>query len=216
MANDTNGLRKLGATGFLMAAACFLATEVFALLAGPPPADGGEILRWVAAGRGSLSMIAELLFVGSTALVPAAFALHAALAPSARARATFGCAMLGLITPLLWATLVAQGRLVYPQFGIRLHAPDVAELLVALYYGGRHVASLLFAFALGVLAHAMWRGRFSRPVAAVGVLAAATQVAAGYPDLIGPLPTLACGVVFAAWLTAVGVKLWGVRAPARS
>ncbi len=35
-------------------------------------------------------------------------------------------------------SLIVHGRLVYPQFGMHVTSPDVASLIVAIYYGGMH------------------------------------------------------------------------------
>jgi uncharacterized membrane protein YeiB len=61
------------------------------------------------------------------------------------------------------------------------------------------------AVATLLLASALWD--IARGVAILGLLAAACDVVAGYPDHVGPKITVACGAVFAAWFAAVGFWL---------
>lgn len=98
-----------------------------------------------------------------------------------------------------------HGRLVYPVYGIRVHTPDIAAFVVALYYGGRHVIRLLLGLSMVLLGLAMRRGVYGRRIAYFGFV---TAVVGGYPYAIGPLMTLVCEAVVTVWFVVVGATLY--------
>ncbi|NOU33380.1 MAG: DUF4386 family protein [Polyangiaceae bacterium] len=175
------------------------------LHAGPPPSRGAEILIWANDHRHTLMLFSEALCFAMAFMVPAFAALHRVLSPSRPQRATSGCGLVALAMSVLAVTVVVQGRLVYPVFDIQAHSADQAELVVAITYGAFHLVALLMAVATVLLASALWET--ARGVGILGMLAAACDVVAGYPDHVGPKITFACGAVFAAWFAAVGVWL---------
>jgi hypothetical protein len=182
-------------------------------LAGPPPSSGIEILAWIASNRLILSLDSEILFFAAVCLVPAVVALYHRLAGVARTKAVTGCGIIAVAIPLLAVLLIVQARLVYPVYGISASTPDVAALIVALFYGGMHAISLLLAVATFVLSLAMMRDVYGKPIAYLGFVTAAVDIIGGYPYEIGPVLTLVSQVFFAAWFVAVG---WSLSASPRT
>ena len=204
------GLCKVGGAAFVAAGTLFLARDVLDLIAGPPPATGAAILTWVAVNKVVLSFVSEATFFATMALVPAVFALYRSLSEVDRTKAAVGTGTIAVVIPVLAMPLIVHGRLVYPVFGLRVDTPAVAELVVALYFGGLHAVWLLLSGATVVLSLVMWRhAAYGGVVAALGFASSALDIAASYPDAIGPAMTFGCEVVFSAWITAVGVKLYG-------
>ncbi|MGZ3428232.1 MAG: hypothetical protein ACXVCV_16380, partial [Polyangia bacterium] len=103
-------------------------------MSGPPPSTGAEILQWTTAKRLPLSMISEILFFAAMFLVPAVIALYQHLAATDRVKAAVGCGILAAAIPVLAATLIVHGRLVFPIYDLRIASPAVAELVVAIFY----------------------------------------------------------------------------------
>ena len=206
-AAEPDGITRLGAIALFVAAALWLGKSGLDWISGPPPSTGSEILRWRDAQELPLGLTNELLFFAVAALVPGLNALYRALVRRHPKRAVVGCGVLALALPIVTVALVVHGRLVYPVFGIRASTPETAELLVALYFGAMHAAALLFAGGAFVVSAAL-RGS-SRLVAVLGVAAGLANVAGGYPDHIGPIASLACGVVAAVWWIGLGAWLLG-------
>src|SRR5262249_34823076 len=143
--------------------ALFLAYDVLEFIAGPPPSTGEEILAWVAANRLTLSLISEVLFFASVCLLPAVAALYRNLAPRRdETLIVIGCGILWLVVPIISVLLIIHGRLVYPIFGLRIRDPMVAELAVALFFGGLHAVDLLLAGATLTLSLAMRQSAFGK------------------------------------------------------
>src|SRR5712692_8393544 len=161
----------------------------------PTARDRAEILEWRDAHAVLLGSISEVSFFALTLLVPAVIALT---------------------IPILGVVLAVHGRLVYPVHHIRVHTPEIAEFVVAVYYGGLHVVALLFAGATFVVSLSMRRGAYGGNLARLGFATAALDLAAGYPEVIGPTLWLVCGACFAAWFVGLGVKLYGMPADTQS
>jgi len=200
-------MNKLGGAAFIASGLLFLLRAILDFTAGAPPTNGVEILAWVASHKLVVSLDSEILFFAAVSLVPAVIALYYSLAGVDRAKATLGCGVMAVTIPVLAATLVMHGRLVYPIYGIRADTPDVAALVLALFYGGMHAIYLLLAGATFVLSLVMRVEPYGRPVAYLGFATAAAQIAASYPDAIGPSWMLVTQVFLAAWFCAVGWKL---------
>ena len=109
--------------------------------------------------------------------------------------------------PVLFATAVVHGRLVYDVYGIRVRDPAVAELTVALYAGGMHAVYLMLAVATLVPSFAM-RTTYGRAITLLGIVTAVLDVAASYPWAIGTPLLVLSQLAFGGWLIAVGSKLW--------
>lgn len=207
MADSRTKIYRVGGWAFVAAGALFLGRDALQLVAGAPPAHGSEILAWVAAHRLAISLDSELLFFADGALIAGTIALYRRLAPVDDVKASLGCGLLALVTALIAMMLVVHGRLVYPVYGIELSKPDVAELIVAVFYGGLHSVRLLMALATLLLSLAMSRAGYGRGYIALGVVTAASDVLAAYPWLIGPGLALLCSTLFATWFVAVGMQL---------
>jgi hypothetical protein len=199
---------KFGGAAFVASGLLFLCRAVLDFMAGAPPSTGTEILAWIASHSLSQDFQSEILFFAAGFLVPAVAVLYHSLAYVDRTKAVIGSGLMAVAIPVLMMLLIVHGRLVYPVFGIRVNAPEVAALLVALFYGGLHAVYLLMGIATFVLSLAMKGGGYSKPVVYLGFVVAAADIAGSYPDAIGPTLTLGCQVLFAAWFVAVGWELY--------
>jgi hypothetical protein len=207
MPDSPDRLYEVGGVSFIISGALFFAASGLGLLIGPPPSRGTEILVWMASQRLPLAFVPEILFFATGLLVPAVIALHKSLAGASRSSAAIGCGIIAVTIPVLFVLLIVHGRLSYPVYDIQVHTPEIAEFVVALYYGGMHAVALLFAIATFVLSLAMVHGAFGRNIVYLGFVTAAFDVMSGYPEAIGPIGALACGLFFAAWFVAVGLKV---------
>lgn len=199
------GVTKFGAIALLAGGVLWLGKSVLELVAGAPPSTGSDILAWRDAQELPLALTNEVEFFAVAAFVPGFVALYRKLAKTHPTTAVLGCGLLALTLPILTVALVVHGRLVFPIFGIRAHTPEIAEMLVVLYFGALHAAALVFAIATFAMGLAL---RKTAPtVAYLGFVTSMADVAASYPDHIGPLAALLCGALFAAWWIAVGVWL---------
>lgn len=207
MADEPRRLFKAGGVALGLSGALFLVKLALDLATGPPPSTGAEILVWMASGRLALAWVSEVLFTAGMLLVPGIVALHASLARTEGPKAAVGASLLAVTLPVLFATAVVHGRLVYDVYGLRVRDPAVAELTVALYAGGMHAVYLMLAVATLVLSLAM-RRTFGRPVALLGIVTAVLDVAASYPWAIGTPLLVLSQIALGGWFIAVGSKLW--------
>lgn len=211
MSHEPKGLYGLGGAAFVVSGILFLSRAVLEFIAGPPPSNGTEILAWVESHKLVLSFVSEILFFGAMALVPAVVALHHSLAGVDRVKAATGSGIIAVAIPVIAVLLIVHGRLVYPVYGIRVGSPDVAENIVAVFYGGMHAVYLMMALATFVVSLAMLRKASGKRVAYLGFATALVDVIGAYPDAIGPVLTLVSQVFFAAWLVAIGSILYRER-----
>jgi len=109
--------------------------------------------------------------------------------------------------PVLFVSLIVHGRLSYPIYGIRVRTPDIAELIVSIYYGAMHAFAILFSIATLLLSLAMKRGAFGAKIAYLGFATAAFDLMNAYPEVIGPVWGLVSSMFFSAWFVAVGLRL---------
>jgi hypothetical protein len=195
----------------VLAGALFLAKSVLDFLVGPPPPQSVDLVSWVTSGGPFLAASTELLSLGAVALIPAVPVLYRDLSPRHASGAVLGCGVMAAVIPVLCGVCVAQGRLVYPIFGLGAHSPEQVELVVALALGGLHVASLMMAVSTAALAVAMRSGGWSRSVLLLGVASAVADVLGAFPSSVGPVGWLLCGLVSSAWLVALGVARWPRR-----
>jgi hypothetical protein len=212
-AHESTRPYKLGGLSFIAVGVLFLSKYVLDLFVGSPPSGGTEILAWRAAGELPLAITNEVLFFAAGFLVPAVIALYLSLAQIDRTRAAAGCGLIAAVIPIIAVLDIVHGRLVYPVYGLRVDTPAVAEFVLAVYYGGLHAIGLLFGIATIVLSLAMRQGVFGRNIAFLGFAAGVFDFLGAYPETIGPILILVSQVLFAAWLLAVGSKLYGVRGP---
>ena len=207
MADEPKGLFKAGGVALVLSGTLFVVKMALDLAAGPPPSNGIAILVWMASGRLALAWVSEVLFTAGMLLVPGVVALHASLASREGPKAAVGTSLLAVTLPVLFATAVVHGRLVYDVYGLRVRDPAVAELTVALYAGGMHAVYLMLAVATLVLSLAM-RSTYGRPLALLGIVTAVLDVAASYPWAIGTPLLVLSQIAFGGWFIAVGSKLW--------
>jgi len=204
---DAKRLCQVGGVSWIVAGLLFMARSVLDHIAGPPPSNGTEILAWVASHKLALALSSEVLFFATMALVPGVIALHQTLVGTSRATAATGCGIIATVVPVMAVLLIVHGRLVYPVYGLRVDTPAAAELVVAIFYGGLHVVSLLMAVATFVLSLPMRSGAYGPRIAYLGFATSVVDVVGGYPDAIGALPALVCQAFFAAWFVVVGARL---------
>ncbi|MEL6224941.1 MAG: hypothetical protein AAFR31_20095 [Cyanobacteria bacterium J06627_8] len=207
MSTNRTELFTVGGGAFVISGVLFFIGYGLDMMAGPPPATGAEILGWVEENRLLLSLVSEVLFFASTSLIPALVALYLSLARESNVLAVIGCGILAIIIPVLSVLIIVQGRLVYPVYGLHISDPAVAELIVAIFYGGLHAVGLLMAIATFILSLAMRRGAFGTPIVALGFVTTVGDVIWSYPYLISPVVQFGCQLLLAAWFAAVGWKL---------
>jgi hypothetical protein len=208
MSQEPKGLYRFGGAALMGSGGLFLLRDLLDRMAGWPPSSGVEILAWTASGQFVLAMANEALFFAAMALVPAVIALYHSLADSDRVKAATGCGVIAAVVPVLAVLDIVHGRLVYPVYGLRVSTPAVAELVVAIFYGGLHAVGILLGVATLVLSLAMRRGVYGKPIAWLGFATAVFDIIGAYPDAVGPALTLVCQLFFTAWFVAVGAKLY--------
>jgi hypothetical protein len=208
-----SNLYKLGGAGLIGYGSLFLLSGVIDLATGPPPSSGTDILAWIGTHERLLAFPSELLFFEAAFLIPGAIALHHSLAITGKATAVTGCGILAIAISVMALLAIVHGRLVYPVYGIRVHTPDIAAFVVALYYGGLHAISLLLALAIVLLGLAMKRGVYGKRIAYFGFITGAFAVVGGYPYAIGPIVTLVCQAVVAVWFVGAGATLYRLGHP---
>jgi hypothetical protein len=208
MPDGTNRLYKVGGISLVASGLLFLAKAVLEWRIGPPPSSGAEILAWMASQNVLFAAACEVFFVAVILLIPAIVALYESLAGTHRSSAAIGCGLLALTLPLLCGLLIVQGRIAFPVYALRIRSPDIAEFVVALYYGGLHVVAELQAVATVVLSLALLRSAYGRGLASLGFATGAFDLIGAYPWATGPLLGFVCSVFFAAWFVAVGFRLY--------
>lgn len=186
----------------------FLLSGVIDLATGPPTSSGTDIVAWIGTHERLLAFPSELLLFEAAFLVPGAIALYHSLAGADKAKAVTGCGILAIAISVMAFVAIVHARLVYPVYGIRVHAPDIAAFAVALYYGGLHAISLLLGLAVVLLGLAMRRGVYGKRIAYFGFVTGAFAVVGGYPYAIGPILTLVCEAVVAVWFVVAGATLY--------
>lgn len=206
--SNSRGLAQLGGVSFVASGLLFLANAVVELLMGPPPSTGPEILAWTRARPLALDLWPEIMFFAVGFMVPAVIALYEDLARTHRGHAALGVGMMAATVPIFCAAMILAGRFPYPVFGIKVHTPEIAELVVALYYGNLHAAALMLAGGTFVVSLAMRRGAFGSKIAYLGLATAAFDLMLGYPDAIGEKLLFLSWIVFTAWFVAVGIALY--------
>ena len=191
----------------MLGGVCFLGRAVTALLVGPPPPSGEEILGWIEAGRVAMMWGNEALVIGAGLMLVGVFGFQESFRPSAPVKTTAGSVLFaaGLVLCLMLG--IVQGRFVYPIHGLSLSRPGDAELLASLYFGGYHLVALAFAAAAMFWGLAMLKVRGWLVFGVMGFVVAAGSVIASYPDLIGPTPVFVLEAALALWYVAVGWRL---------
>lgn len=211
-AADVGQRFRLGGVAALVSGAFFLAMLILQRLVGDPPSGGARLVEWAASHRVLLALTNESIAFAAGFLLPAVLALYRRLGGSRRPWVAFGCALLGMVVPVLLVLLaIVHGRLMYPVFGITVDDSATVALIVSLYAGGMHMVSLVVGAALVILGLAMRR---SAGVATVGVAAGVLQIAGSYPWLLGPVLAFLTQATLVAWLVVVGVWLLRARGEA--
>jgi hypothetical protein len=165
-------------------------------------------VAWINMHERLVAFPSEILFFEAAFLVPGTAALYHSLATTGKATTVAGCGMLAIAISVMALMAIVHGRLAYPVYGIRVRTPDVAALVVALYYGGLHAISLLLGLAVVLFGLAMKGGVYGKSIAYFGFVTGPVAIVGGYPYAIGPIGTLLCQAVVAAWFVAAGAKLY--------
>ena len=211
MTLELKGLYKFGGISFIISGSLFFLKGLLDLMAGPPPPNGAEILAWAASQKLSLEITNEVLFFATAFLVPAVIALYHSLTSVDRTKAAAGCGIIAVVIPVIFVLGIVQGRLVYPVYDLWVNTPAIAELAVAVYYGGLHAVSILFAIATVILSLAMRHGVYGRNIACLGIVTGLFDLIGSDPWIIGPILALVSQILFAAWFLAVGSRLYRMR-----
>jgi len=205
---------KFGGGALVASGILFVVLAFLDFRAGPPPSNGAEILLWRDSQALVLDFVSELLFFATVLLVPGTVAVYQSLVDVDKTKAATGCGILAATIPVMAMMLIVHGRLIYPIYGMRIDTPEVAALVVMVFYGGLHAIYLLLAVATIVLSLAMRRGAYAKWIAYFGFATAALDVIGSYPWAIGPVLTLVCELSLAGWFVAVGSQLFSMRGSA--
>ena len=205
---------KFGGGALVASGILFVVLAFLDFRAGPPPSNGAEILLWRDSQALVLDFVSELLFFATVLLVPGTVAVYQSLVDVDKTKAATGCGILAATIPVMAMMLIVHGRLIYPIYGMRIDTPEVAALVVMVFYGGLHAIYLLLAVATIVLSLAMRRGAYAKWIAYFGFATAALDVIGSYPWAIGPVLTLVCELSLAGWFVAVGSQLFRMRGSA--
>jgi hypothetical protein len=205
---------KFGGGALVASGMLFVLLAFLDLRAGPPPANGAEILLWRDSRALVLDVVSEFLFVATVLLVPGTIALYQSLVDVDRTKAATGCGIIAATIPVMAVMLIVHGRLIYPIYGMRVDTPEAAALVVMVFYGGLHAIYLLLAVATIVLSLAMKRGTYPKGIAYFGFATAALDIIGSYPWAIGPVLTLVCELSLGGWFVAVGSQLFRMRGSA--
>ncbi len=216
MSHELKGIYKFGGISFIISGILFLVKYFLDLMAGPPPSSGAEILTWTATGKLPLEIANEVLFFAAMFLVPGVIALYYSLANIERSKAVMGCGIIAVVIPIILMLDIVEGRLIYPVYDIIINTPAVAELVVAVYYGGLHATSILLGIATIVLSLAMKRGVYGRNIAYLGIATGVFDIIGSDPWIIGPILIMVSQILFTAWFLAVGWKLYRMQSKALS
>jgi hypothetical protein len=214
MARELTRPYKFGGGALVASGILFVVLAFLDFRAGPPPANGAEILLWRDSQALVLDFVSEFLFFATVLLVPGTVALYQSLVDVDRTRAGMGCGIIAATIPVMAVILIVHGRLVYPIYGMRITTPDGAALVVMLFFGGLHAIYLLLAVATIVLSLAMKRGAYAKWIAYFGFATAVLDIIGSYPWAIGPVLTLVCELSFGGWFVAVGSQLFRMRSVA--
>jgi hypothetical protein len=206
MGADPHHSPRVAGGSLVLSAVLFFATRVLEWAMGPPP-EGAAILEWLREHRALLAWANELFFFAAMLLLPGLLALYDRLAKNHRAHAFIGSGLFATTIPVMAMLAIVHGRLMYPMFGLQAHTPEIAELIVATYFGGLHAVALIHAAATVVVSLAIRHEDNGRRVAVAGFVAALFDVAGAYPDQVGPAGVLLASGVFSAWLIALGLHL---------
>lgn len=191
----------------LLGGICFLGRATTALLTGPPPSTGTEILKWIEAARGMMMWSNEALVIGAGLLLVGLYGFQKAFQPRAPMTTTAGSVLFLAAFVICFMLGIVQGRFVYPLYGLSLTRPEDAELLASLYFGGYHLVALVVAAATTFWAFAMLKAQEWLAIGYAGFVVAAGSVVSSYPDLIGPILVFVLEAALALWWVAIGLKL---------
>ena len=211
MPNELRGFYKVSGAALVASGALFLANAVLDLQAGQPPSGGAETLAWAVSRTRIFEAESEVLFFAAMCLVPAVVAIYRSLEATDRTKATIGCGIIAVTIPIFAVLDIFLGRLAWPVYGIGVATADLAQFVVAVYYGGMHSINECMAIATVILSVAMARhAAYGKAIAFLGVATAAADVIGSFPWAIGPVPTLVCQAFFSGWFVAVGSKLYRI------
>lgn len=112
---------------------CFLGRTTIALLTGPPPSTGTEILKWIEAARGLMMWSNEALVIGAGLLLVGLYGVQKSFQLLAPMTTTAGSMLFFAALVVCFMLGIVQGRFVYPIHGLSLTRPEDAELLASLF-----------------------------------------------------------------------------------
>jgi len=95
--------------------------------------------------------------------------------------------MIAVAIPIITVLAIVHGRLSYPVYNIHINTPAIAELVVAVYYGGLHAIGLILGIATIVLSLTMKREVYGRNIAYLGFATGVFDIIGAYPGTIGPM-----------------------------
>jgi hypothetical protein len=199
---------KFGGITIIISGLLFLAQYLFLLpIPGPPPGDM-ELMAWLQDWRFHFSMADELMVFAALSLLPPIVALYRILVKTDKIKAMLGCGLLAATVPVYLFLVIILGRLVYPVYDIEL-SPDAYRLVLTLYYGGQHLAALIWGAAVIVLCFVIRRSTMGKAVAYLGFAAGVLSLIGSYPWLIGNVMLFVTQLFSMVWLILLGIKILG-------
>lgn len=199
-----NGKRRIAyATVGGVGALLFFASALAAYLV-PPLSGFADAREWVAAGSTWIMVSNELLAIATVMLSVGLIAYFRATATDRSMGRVLAMAALGFAAVVAGIGVMAEGRLVYPVYGLALSA-DSLNLMASLYFGAIH--TIYLAVAVAALGVAFSKSRFpSRFGRIAGSIVAALLMAGSFPWLIGTVLNVGVAAVASGYLAALAIR----------
>jgi hypothetical protein len=186
----------------MLGAVLLFAAQVITAVVPVPPSNSGDLLGWVADHILVLQIGNELKMFASVFLLAGVIGVVLTRRP-VRGFELLSVAAFAMATVLIAVTVLVEGRLAYPVFGLQLTA-DTAILVISLMYGALHAVSVLFAGGIFAASLSAIR-RGTRPLLPwAGAIAGVAQVFGSFPWLMPAWVNMVAAVTLLLWtLTAV-------------
>jgi hypothetical protein len=129
MTNTEERILRFGGYTFNSAGVLFFAAHFITLLLPLPPSGETEFLNWLAENRIFIAIQNEVFFFATMCPIPAAIVLHKFSQSGPMISSLLGVGLMFVAVPVLAVVNLAEGRLVYPVYDIRLSF-DVLKLML--------------------------------------------------------------------------------------
>jgi hypothetical protein len=203
-------IQKFGGGTFIVAGVLLLAANLLLVFLPVPPTTQGDFSKWITANSLTIALANESLFFATAFLVPSFIALGRLLGVMSKVSAFAGLSIIALALPLLAMLNVAQGRLVYPVYGLNLSV-DSLKLSFSIFYGGLHATALMFGAALFFIGFAMRGSTFNKGMAPYSVVVGGLQIVGAYPWLTPIAFNVLVAISLTLWMTLTGSMMIRVK-----